>query len=896
MRFLPGCREFVAVAIVGFSTGFAYGDEPSGQRHAEQPNRPAADDEANGVVRPEPPAEATEAAAHPTAESANDLTLKFSFRDAPWAAVLQWFAEQAGLTLDLTDAPEGSFNYSDDREHSIAQALDVLNGYLLPRGYAAIRRDRFLVVVKTDNPILPNLIPTIDARDLARYGDNELLRVVVALRGLDPAKVAPQIEKLLGPHGSASALDASESVVIQGFGKALREVVELLAHAIVPLADNELAFRSFALKSIAAVDAERQIRNLFGLGTNPFAQSQARRSAHFERERRRPDEKGETRPAAPTPLMAEMAMNMKISALGRTNSLLVTGTPAAIKLVEGILKSIDVPSSGDELTRLDDSTPVLRVYILDDADEDDVAETIDAILPGVVINEDGRHDSVHVYATPREHQEVEKLIRIIDGGFGSAGSTGGVEVISLKRWDPYVMSDLLKALFENENRDDRPMIRPEPLTRSLAIRAKPAQMEQIQCVLASYGERPDAAAPRSAGSRFRKLSLPAADAERIARAVEDLLTEDRGFSHRIRVVVPSQKREAHSDRPSIRINTLPKDSARADRKDASAIVARPAAPPAAKNLLLTSSKKSPPAERAAKPGDDKAKGPGRVTIEVRDGELVIYSNDVVALDQVEDTIRELVRQMPARTEWTVFYLRAATADDVAVRLAELLRDDDKLRVGVGLPRADDDLTDLRPQSLRIIPDSRTNSLFVSGPPDKIDAAGKFLEMLDTLELPESLRDRVPRAIPVRYADVAAVADMVRELFKDYMEDPLAALRDSRRQDRRDGDEGRRAASASLDAQRGKSPGIRLTLSVDTRTNELLVSCSETLFRQISELVAERDKAAYATRPTIRVIRPNHITAPEIGLALDNLLPRVTMGTTGLVSPSRDRPRRPDRRD
>ncbi len=37
----------------------------------------------------------------------------------------------------------------------------------------------------------------------------------------------------------------------------------------------------------------------------------------------------------------------------------------------------------------------------------------------------------------------------------------------------------------------------------------------------------------------------------------------------------------------------------------------------------------------------------------------------------------------------------------------------------------------------------------------------MLEILDASELPESLRDRVPRSIPVVHSDVNEVADHIR---------------------------------------------------------------------------------------------------------------------------------------
>ena len=474
---------------------------------------------------------------------------QFSFREARWERVLNWFAKKADLTLDLTDLPPGSFNYVDDRQHTVAQALDVLNGYLLPRGYVALRRDQFLVVLKTDNPILPNLVPTIPVEKLDQYGNNELLRVLVPVEGFKPSEVAEQVQQFLGAYGKASPVDASQSVLLQGFGKSLRIVVAILSNAQAPVTENELQFRAFPLEHIPAADAERQIQKLFGLGgTNPYAASIARRQSYYDR--RRGDEKDRSsQNSSPAPLMQNISANMKVSSLGRTNSLLVTATPSAVKLVENILQSIDVKQPGGETEFLDDSTPELRVYIVDEADEDDVAETVNAIMPGVVINEDGRQDSIHIYATPKEHKEVEKLINIIDQG-GTGTGDGGVEVIPLVRSDPYTMSDLLSSLFANERRDDRPIITPEPRTRSLAVRATVSQMAQIKQTLASYGEtgsyRMQSQGTQS--SRFRKLAVPGDRAEWIARAVKDLMAEDREFGNPIRVVVPSDV----SEKPAVK--------------------------------------------------------------------------------------------------------------------------------------------------------------------------------------------------------------------------------------------------------------------------------------------------------------------------------------------------------
>ncbi len=874
-----GIMMFRMILCFGGFLGLFLGEVPAAEIPAadEKPTPAVADEKPTPTADGKPAPAVAEPSTYHEDSSPKDV-FRFSFREARWERVLTWFAKKADLTLDLTDLPPGSFNYVDDRDHTVAEALDVLNGYLLPRGYVALRRNQFLVVLKTDNPILPNLIPTIPVEKLDQYGNNELLRVLVPVEGFKPSEVAEQVQSFLGAYGKASPVDASQSVLLQGFGKSLRIAVAILSHVQAPVTENELQFRAFPLEHIPAADAERQIQKLFGLGgTNPYAASIARRQSYYDR-RRGGDDRRSSENRGPSPLMQNLSANMKVSSLGRTNSLLVTATPSAVKLVENILQSIDVEQPGGKREFLDDTTPELRVYIVDEADEDDVAETVNAIMPGVVINEDGRQDSIHIYATPKEHKEVEKLINIIDQG-GAGG--GGVEVIPLVRSDPYMMSDLLMSLFANEDRDDRPVITPEPRTRSLAVRATSSQMAQIKQTLASYGETGPSRMQTQGtqSSRFRKVPVPGGRAEWIARAVKDLMAEDRRFDNPIRVVVPADV----SEKPSVERNSLRSD--RRSTRNGIRVDIRPGPQNPIPATQFASTQTEPEENCAPKQNDQT--GRPRVTIEVQNGELFMYSNDGRALDQVEETIRELMRHMPTRTNWTVFYLQAATAAETAEQLGQLLQDESNPYVGVGLPSSAESGLGYGTQSVRLIPDSRTNAIFISGPESKIDQAERFLKLLDTSELPPSMRERVPRTIAVQHADVNAVADMVRELYKDYMEDPNARRREVRRDGRRSEEE-QRAMRVDVERQgdRPQPVGIRLTLTVDARTNELVVSCNESLFRQIKDLVESRDQAAMETRPQIQILTLGEGTGEPLVESLDRLSPKISVGTTSPPANSR----------
>src|SRR4029078_4992624 len=95
-----------------------------------------------------------------------DSKLTFSFRYQPWQDVLDWFAQQAGLSLLMESPPPGTFIYTDTRSYTPAEALDVLNGVLLTKGYTLVRHGRMLVVVNLEDGIPPNLVPDVALGEL----------------------------------------------------------------------------------------------------------------------------------------------------------------------------------------------------------------------------------------------------------------------------------------------------------------------------------------------------------------------------------------------------------------------------------------------------------------------------------------------------------------------------------------------------------------------------------------------------------------------------------------------------------------------------------------------------------------------------------------------------------
>ena len=143
--------------------------------------------------------------------------VKIIVRYQPWNDVLEMVARQAGLSLMVADTlPTGTFNYTDDREYTATEAINLLNGFLFTQGFTLVRNQQMLVVVNLASGTLPTgLVPkiTLNALDPAelneqRYGSNEYVSVLVPLERRDVNQSINEITPFIGAFGTVAPLQS----------------------------------------------------------------------------------------------------------------------------------------------------------------------------------------------------------------------------------------------------------------------------------------------------------------------------------------------------------------------------------------------------------------------------------------------------------------------------------------------------------------------------------------------------------------------------------------------------------------------------------------------------------------------------------------------------------------
>jgi type II secretory pathway component GspD/PulD (secretin) len=650
----------------------------------------------------------------------DDVELRFNFRYAPWKTVLEWFADQADLSLELTSVPPGTFNYTDRKAYTPAEAIDLLNSVLLTKGFTLLRHRRMLMVINLEDGIPPNLVETVDVSELDERGKFELVSCLFPVKNITAEEAEREIKTLLGPQGSIVVLPKTSAILVTETAGKLRVIRELLGVASNPAdAAGDEAVQEIALENVLAEEVLGVIRQLLGLP--------------------------EDRNAA-----ADGSLRIAVDTLG--TRLFVTGEPEKVERVREILKLVDVPSGFEEGGPKILETPQLEVYAISSADPESVLKVMQTLMagePDVRLDIDPKSGNLIALARPTQHATIQATIEQMQR------DSRQIDVIRLRVVDPQLAVLAINKLYGTaaEGEINRgPTVDADPTTGNLLVRGTDAQIKSIRELLEKMGEtgfddvEQVAAADRG---NVRMIPLTGASARAALEQMEMIWPTMR--KNRIRIVTPSaavrEMRPSESSGgvrspstetplpfdgldalfPSFEIRprseTAPKGGTKppmtnpqpaptpapsdsseptldtdteararaqgvpfrfvADRT----IVAQadapaaPAAPTADKPQIAPPAETAEPATEPAEPANDDApaepksdagKSGAEIIVAPGPSGIMIASEDLDALDEFEAMLQTLAERAPTGREYTVFYLKFARAEVAAELLNEIL--------------------------------------------------------------------------------------------------------------------------------------------------------------------------------------------------------------------------------
>ena len=581
---------------------------------------------------------------------------------------------------------------------------------------------------------------------------------------------------------------------------------------------------------------------------------------------------------------------------GLSNALIVSASKENLTLIKGLLEKLDVEPA--------DVTGVVRMYPLQNSD----AQRIQTLLQGIVqqglykpgaavaqgspllaarekvsITADVRTNILIVSASRENFAVIEEIIKKIDST-DDFGLLGDIRLFILKNADATRLAPTLQQLFTAKRAAETAAggtgrmlpvsVFADPRTNTLLVTGSKESFNAVEAMVRELDTD-----QVLASNEFRIFYLKQATATVIAPTLTQL------FSQR---VARGGVREPVTIVTEARTNSLIVSASPDDLKVAESLINRLDAEP---DRPGTSMQVFPIAKADATQVANTLKGlytvqgaaaAGTPSVIVSVDErinAVVVSAGPADLKRISELVRELdTDTVPRVTEIRVFTLENADATELAQILTDALNNKPKpltqtspnrqslLQFITRSKEGADLISSALQEGVLITPDKRTNSLVISAPVENMPLLESLVKAMDST----SPRTAQIRVISLVNADARQMATVLQQLFRMQGAAGVAAAAAGKQAIRYTlvpkTEDGKEAPSAVL----GSAEEAALTVTVDVRTNSLLVGGTKHYVDLATKVVEELD-ASTATERLTEIYRLRNAKAQDIQVALTNFL-------------------------
>ncbi len=255
---------------------------------------------------------------------------------------------------------------------------------------------------------------------------------------------------------------------------------------------------------------------------------------------------------------------------------------------------------------------------------------------------------------------------------------------------------------------------------------------------------------------------------------------------------------------------------------------------------------SPPGNQ---PGADAPTAPPiRISVDAK-GNLVLYSEDPEALDQLETLMRQIE---PPKRPYEIFHLKHARASWIRLNLQDYFKDQEEKDdnpfgfMFFDFPPQDkkkDERNLSKKSSLRFVDDNDTKTLIVQGADEQtLETIRELIELWDKPTDDNSKKARYTKLVKVNYSQADAIVEAIKDAYRDLLSsnDKSFQQEGEKKESKRDGDDSIGTGGAmNFGGFSGK-----LSLGTDRVTNSIIVFAEgEDLLKLVTKLIDELDQAA-----------------------------------------------------
>lgn len=266
---------------------------------------------------------AVSVAAQEASERAQPDEISFSFKDAPFGEVVDFFARESGLPVIFeADPPAGAMTFIGARPYPFDEALTILN-LNLQRYDRHLRREADFLYLSTLPDAAKRAGEVFTGELPEGIAPDQILTVTIPLNNAAASVVGEQIKPLLAPYGSVVAVPPQNLLIVVETAAQIRRIRGVI-ETIDELRPVDSDYRVFPLARAKADAVVNALKGLVGQKIQRIVI----------------DKDGKQRVVEETDVGG-----LNIQPDARTNSVIVVGPRSRIETVEKLVELLDAPSN-----------------------------------------------------------------------------------------------------------------------------------------------------------------------------------------------------------------------------------------------------------------------------------------------------------------------------------------------------------------------------------------------------------------------------------------------------------------------------------------------------------------------------------------------------------------------
>jgi type II secretory pathway component GspD/PulD (secretin) len=779
------------------------------------------------------------------ADRQGEVRFRFAFSGAPWREVLNWLAEESGLALHVGDLPVGSFTYSDPEAFTVDQAISRVNLFLIPQGYAVVKRGQLLSVISLADPRslqqLDALATPTTPEQLAIRSDHEIVKCMLPLGDLVAAEAVAELQPLMLMTTPVILPKSNQLIVTETAGK-VRGVLAVLQALSVP--KTQSVVRRFDLQSVDVAAVMAVAGPHIGLTA------------------------GQTE-----------GLDISISADTSGKTLFVTGVPEKVERLESLITVLDVKAQEPE-------TPVdmtLRSHTITGDNLQAVYEVLQTILAGksMRLSMQPSTKSIVALADAESHLVIENTIKEMQA------PAIDFAVVELNTLDPYFVLSLIEEMFAaptasgDRDRDNEvvqpaaPKVDADPGNRRLFVRGTTEQINQIKQMVTNL--TPGKTARSISTESVRVLPLKGQQRQRVLEAAGRIWQGDNRV-----LILPSAdaiddpnrpiERVIHPQEAGDRPVSLPENLAPGKSELFQDEEVSRGQTTAEYEALVSLAAESANVQVNSQTTAAKPNSVAPIRGQLVPQGILLQSEDTAALDLFEEQLLEIAasnNRTPSPP--VVYYLKYVNAEDAVKMLADLLDGGQSLAevpentlingnaFSLGgssyygsLTTKKEGVTTVTAGTATIVSDARLNRLIVQGTTEDVAIIDEYMQIVDkgsSITKIETFGQS--HVIELQFTKAKDVAEMIEQAFVNRIAKAPQANPQQGRPGERPGGEQRQGGDGNERREGGEQPRDvadkptrgrlpEMTVAAHEASNSLVITAPDALFEEVERLVQSID--------------------------------------------------------